>query len=196
MITQSYLDTELALAKKIFMYYTDKTYDYLVVGSDRYLKWYLDSCQLYYLLSFLEAIIIDTEGIPYIGYFEVPLTTISKVFDKVREYYTTDCDAAGEYGTPISGIITPPNFAEPFVADWKELIYPITTNNTTTIVLPFTYTNIDPDTLMVIVEGYGAIKQTEVGEGFHIVGNTLYWHHYFNLDAGANVHFRYKQIVG
>lgn len=194
MITQEYLDTEIELARKIFMYYTDRLYNYLAIGSDKYQVWYRDSLQLYFLLSLLETIILY-DGVSYIGYYEMSDDILRSTADKVREYYTTECETSGVYGDP-GLIITVPTTRDLYLVDWKEVAYTITSNGTVAFTLPFTYTNIDPESMSVIVEGYGAINQTVDGEGFHITGNIFNWHHYFNLDTGAKVHFRYKQIAG
>lgn len=191
---QDYLDTEIQLARKLFMYYTDKMYDYLSVGSDKYQMWYIDSLQLYFLTSLLESVIL-VDNVPYIGYYEVSENTLRLVFDKVREYYLTEADVAGEYGDPDM-VITIPTTRDIYTVDWKEAIFEIVSDNTTSFTLPFTYANIDPQSMSVTIEGYGAIAEDEAGEGFHITGNTFNWHHYFNLDTGAKVHFRYKQIAG
>jgi hypothetical protein len=194
-MTQSYLDDEIALARQTYMYYTDKLYDYLTVGSDKYQVWYRDSLQLYYLLMMLESVII-VDDVAFIGYYEFEDETVLRnVFDKVREYYLVETETIGVYGDP-NMVITVPTTRDLFMVDWKEIIYDITVDNTLTFPLPFTYTNIDPETLIVTIEGYGAIKEGVEDEGFHITGNAFYWHHYFNLDTGMKVHFRYKQIAG
>ena len=51
-MTQDYLNTEIQLSRKIFMYYTDKMYDQLSIGNSNYKVWYRDGLQLYYLVSF------------------------------------------------------------------------------------------------------------------------------------------------
>ena len=56
MITQEYIDDELTLAKKLFLYYTEKMVDYLRINNQNYSKWYRDSLQLYFLVKFIENI--------------------------------------------------------------------------------------------------------------------------------------------
>lgn len=194
-MTQGYLDDELVLAKKIFMYYTDNLYNYLALGSDKYQVWYRDSLQLYVLLSFLESLII-TDDVAYCGYYPIEDETILRnTFDRVREYYLVECETTGVYGD-ANLVITVPTTRSLFMEAWKEIIYDIVEDNTASFTLPFTYDNIDPASMVVTIEGYGAIDENVEDEGFNIVGNVFYWHHYFNLNIGTKVHFRYKQIAG
>lgn len=194
-MTQSYLDEELALAKKIFMYYTDNLYNYLALGSDKYQVWYRDSLQLYVLLSFLESLII-TDDVAYCGYYPIEDETLLRnTFDRVREYYLVECETTGVYGD-ANLVITVPTTRSLFMEAWKEIIYDIVEDNTTSFTLPFTYDNIDAASMVVTIEGYGVIDENVEDEGFNIVDNVFYWHHYFNLNIGTKVHFRYKQIAG
>ena len=196
-MTQDYLDSEILLAKKIFMYYTDRVYDYLSIGSDKYQIWYNDSLQLYFLLNFLESVLLYN-GIPYIGSYEVTLSTMRNVFDKVREYYRTEVETAGEYGNiedyVTTGTTVP--YVTPYQSKWAESIYDIVIDDTSNFILPFTYANIDPKSLIVSIEGYGPISGTEVEEAYHITDGVFYWHHYFTLKGGMKVHFQYLQIAG
>ena len=196
-MTQDYLDSEILLAKKIFMYYTDKVYDYLAIGSDKYQIWYNDSLQLYFLLNLLESVLLYN-GIPYIGSYEVSLSTMRNVFDKVREYYRTEVEAIGEYGNiedyVTTGTTVP--YTTPYQAKWKKVNYDITVDGTLTFNLPFTYANIDPKSLRVSIEGYSSEEGLEAEEAYRIVGNTFYWNHYFNLNSGMRVTFHYLQIIG
>ncbi len=70
MITQEYIDNELTLAKKLFLYYTDKMVDYLRINNQNYSKWYRDSLQLYFLVKFIENIKIVGEDL-YTGVLKV-----------------------------------------------------------------------------------------------------------------------------
>lgn len=194
-MTQDYLDNEIQLGRKLFMHYTDKMTDYLFIGDPMYQQWYRDSLQLYFLVNFLEDVILSSNT-PYLGQYELTENTLRYVFDKIREYYLYDYDEAGSYGDPNIDIVIP-TIKDLYLVDWKEIDVNITVDNTTAFNLPFNYTNIDPETLIVSVEGYSAIiDNTEVGEGYHITDNIFYWHHYFNLDSGYIVHFKYKQIAG
>lgn len=194
-MTQGYLDDELVLAKKIFMYYTDNLYNYLALGSDKYQVWYRDSLQLYVLLSFLESLII-TDDVAYCGYYPIEDETLLRnTFDRVREYYLVECETTGVYGD-ANLVITVPTTRSLFMEAWKEIIYDIVEDNTTSFTLPFTYDNIDAASMVVTIEGYGVIDENVEDEGFNIVDNVFYWHHYFNLNIGTKVHFRYKQIAG
>ena len=196
-MTQDYLDSEILLARKIFMYYTDKVYDYLSIGSDKYQIWYNDSLQLYFLLNFLESVLLYN-GIPYIGSYEVTLSTMRNVFDKVREYYRTEVETVGEYGNiedyVTAGTTVP--YVTPYQSKWAESVYDIVIDDTSNFILPFTYANIDPKSLIVSIEGYGPISGTEAEEAYHIADGVFYWHHYFTLKGGMKVHFQYLQIAG
>lgn len=194
-MTQSYLDTEILLAKKIFMYYTDRMYDYLAVGSDKYQVWYRDSLELYYLLCFLDTVILY-DGVPYIGSYELTLTNLRNVFDKVREYYRTEVETIGDYGSIEDYEAVSPPYTTPYQSKWVKVTYDIVAENTASFTLPFTYTNIDPNSLIVSIEGYGAIVGEEAEEAYNITNNVFYWHHYFNLDPAMKVHFQYLQIAG
>lgn len=194
MITQAYLTDEISLARKIFMYYTDRLYNYLAVGSDKYQVWYRDSLQLYFLLMLEESVILY-DGVSYLGYYEMTDDVLRTVFDKVREYYLVECEVEGSYGDPQIEVIVPTT-RDLYLVDWKEITFEIVSDNTTSFTLPFVHANIDPETLMVSVEGYTAISKEESVEAYHITNNVFYWHHYFNLDIGNNVHFKYKQIAG
>lgn len=194
-MTQDYLDSEILLAKKIFMYYTDIVYDYLAIGSDKYQVWYRDSLQLYFLVTFLESVILY-DGVPYIGAAEVTLNNIRRVFDKVREYYRTEVETDGEYGNVEDYVTDIVPYTTPYQAKWKKVNYDITVDGTLMFNLPFTYANIDPKSLRVSVEGYGSEEGLEAEEAYRIVGNTFYWNHYFNLNSGMRVTFHYLQTIG
>ena len=95
-----------------------------------------------------------------------------------------------------SFITTKPTYLPPYQSKWDENTYSVTINDLTNFVLPFTYANIDPKSLIVSIEGYGPIRGTEIEEAYNISDGKLYWHHYFNLKAGMKVHFQYLQTLG
>lgn len=194
-MTQDYLNTEIQLSRKIFMYYTDKMYDQLSIGNSNYKVWYRDGLQLYYLVSFLEDVILDS-GVPYLGAYELTENALNVVFDKVREYYLVEIDEDGEYLDMDSYTAVKPTYLPPYQSKWNESTYSVAINDLTNFVLPFTYSNIDPKSLIVTIEGYGPIRGTEIEEAYSISDGRLYWHHYFNLKAGMKVHFQYLQTLG
>jgi len=195
MITQAYLNDEISLVRKIFMYYTDKLYNYLTIGSDKYQQWYRDSLQLYFLMMLEETVLLE-DGVSYIGSYEIVDDYLRSTFDKVREYYRVEVETIGEYGDPITIVVNPPITRDLYLVDWKEIIYDIIEDNTLSFTLPFLYKNIDPESMSITIEGYDTINKNVEDEGFNIIDNVFYWHHYFNLNIGTKVHFRYKQIAG
>ena len=116
--------------------------------------------------------------------------------DKVREYYRTGVETIGEYGNIEDYVTDSVTYTTPYQAKWKKISYNITVDDTATFNLPFIYANIDSNSLIVSIEGYGAIIGTEAEEAYHIENNIFYWHHYFNLKAGMKVHFQYLQTIG
>jgi hypothetical protein len=196
MITESYLNKEIDLAKKIFIYYIDKTINYLSVGSDRYTQWYIDSLQLYVLLNYLLEVRIE-DNTPYCGAEEASESLLLKTFRKVREYYTIDIDTAYSF-TEVSVPVIP-SYRQPFVADWKSITFIITEDDITSLDLGVDLEAIsDMESIQLVVNGLSDPNyntNTEVN-GYHIVGSTLYWHNYYNLKTGDTVRIQYLQIAG
>jgi hypothetical protein len=201
-ISSTYLADELDLANRIFLYYTEKMTNYQRIGSITYYQWYIDSLQVYCLVKFLEALTTytDTDGTYwYIGNYEFSDNIILNIFYKIREYYLTEVDT-----TIVETAITVPSSLNPrptgYVPDWKSFVITITTDVTTSISLVgygFDYTLIDLDTVFITVNDTDPIEISTVEqEGCHLVGNTLYWHHYYDLNAGDRVYVKYKQIAG
>ena len=119
MITQEYLNDEINLAKQILIYYTDKVVNYLAVGSDKYVKWYTDSLQLYILLELLLSVQV-VDDLNYIGSEEVSTDLILLTFRKVREYYRTDIDVSYAFGD--SGDILTPQSTPILTKDGKKYL--------------------------------------------------------------------------
>ena len=92
MVLQEYLNNEIELTSKIFIYYTDKMIDYLSVNSNKYKLWYKDSLQLSYLLSLLKSVWYNND-VTYIGYKEVKDNVLLSTFYKVREYWLDEIDS-------------------------------------------------------------------------------------------------------
>jgi len=196
MITQSYLNKEIDLAKKIFIYYVDKALNYLIVGSDKYTTWYIDSLQLYVLLNYLLEVRIE-DDLLYCGAEETTETLVLKTFRKVREYYTSDIDTDYEF-TEVSVPVTP-TYRQPFVADWKSVTFTITEDNTTTLALGVNLENIaDMDSIQLVVNGISDpnYNSNPAINGYHIEGSTLHWHNFYELLTGDTVRIQYLQIVG
>jgi len=201
MVTQSQLNTEIDLAKRIYLYYFDKYATYLTIGSDKYLQWYKDLCVLYFLVRGLKSVRI-VDDLLYIGDTEIDETTYAKFGSLVREYVTSDISdivyaELDIYGNikDISSPSTPPVIVtyqgfnkEPMVA-----LINIVMDNTTAITVPFNINNIDTDSIVITTSTDGdpipmvALEE----EGVHFVGTTMYWHTYYELKAGDKVRIVY-----
>jgi hypothetical protein len=200
-MTQYQLNIEYNLVQELFLAYTDKMLTFLEVGSDRYNQWYRDSLQLFFLLELENAVSITTDGI-FIGSYEITENVLRSVYSKVREYWRTDLDSIsisidtdyGEYtGAPIT-----PAYIPPYNADWKEVQVSITSNGPTTVLLPFDISITDPESIVVTVNGLTTpdhiFSRDTSKDGFHIIGNVLYWHSYYQLLTNDVVQLRYLQI--
>jgi hypothetical protein len=199
MITQAYLNREIALARKIYLFYVDKMLSYMFVNSNKYDQWYRDALQIGFLLGVIEAFEL-TDGVVRLGFDDKTDNTALLAFYKIREYYLDEIDS--DYITPsLSNITTPggPTY-QPFNVDWKEVIITVSANGTTVIPLPFTVANVDFETIIVSIEGgmnpIGIITDPETEEGFYIENNTLYWNGYYDLNLGDKIHIKYKQLRG
>lgn len=198
MITQDYLNSEIDLARKIFLYYTDKIISYSNIGSDKYISWYIDSLELYFLVKHLENINISSD-LYYIGSTEIDEDSIKLVFSKVREYYKSDIDVDYEFSQIPIPII--PTYKQLYVADWKEFKVTVADDNTTVITLPVNLPNIaDMESIQCTING---ISDPDYNidtnlDGYHIEGTTFYWHtsNFYNLMAGTTIRIQYLQIVG
>lgn len=202
MVLQEYLNNEIELTSKIFIYYTDKMIDYLSVNSNKYKLWYKDSLQLSYLLSLLKSVWYNND-VTYIGYKEVKDNVLLSTFYKVREYWLDEIDSNYVVAS-IDDITVPsvqPNYY-PFTPEWKSFIVDITENVTKTIDLStynFDYTKIDLKS--IIITGNQGLNPIEIvtdntKEGCRIVGNTFYWNsgNYYDLNSGDQLYFKYLQI--
>lgn len=197
-INQVYLDSEIALARKIFLYYTDKVISYSNIGSDKYTKWYIDSLELYFLTKYLENVYVS-DDLYYIGAVEITSDDITIIFDKIREYYLSDIDINYEFTEAVVPVL--PNYRQPYIADWKEFTVTITLDNSTTVTLPVNLPNIaDMESIQCTVNSISDPDyNTDSGlDGYHIIGTTLYWHssNLYNLMAGTKIRIQYLQIVG
>jgi len=195
-IFQTYLEEELALAKKIFIYYTDKLVYYSGIGSNKYHRWYVDSLQLYTLVKFIENINIE-DGVSYIGANEISTDVILNIFHKVREYYRSDIDTTYELNEITSSDIT--TYVLPYTADWKLLPISITSDRPSSLNIGVNLEELaDMQSIQVVVNGMSDPNYTtDVSKnGYHIVSNTLYWHNYYDLLTSDTVQIQYLQIKG
>jgi len=201
MVTQSQLNTEIDLAKRIYLYYFDKYATYLTIGSDKYLQWYKDLCILYFLVRGLKSVRI-VDDLLYIGDTEIDETMYAKFGSLVREYVTSDIGdivyaELDIYGNikDISSPSTPPVIVtyqgfnkEPMVA-----LVDVVMDNTTAITVPFNINNIDTDSIVITTstDGDPIPMVAPEEEGVHFVGTTMYWHTYYELKAGDKVRIVY-----
>ena len=98
----------------------------------------------------------------------------------------------GEDGTPTT-IINNTTVIDNTTWHSQNLTPKITVDGQTTITgINFNIANVDVDTVLLEVQGDDP-KYTTEGEGFHMVGNTLYWHHFYDLKVGMQVKIRWRE---
>lgn len=79
--------------------------------------------------------------------------------------------------------------------EWQhqELTSLITLDGQTIITpLAFNIADVDIDTLRLEVQGDDSHYNT-TGEGYHIIGNTLYWHSFYDLKVGMQVTIKWRK---
>jgi len=204
MITPEYLNSEKDLAKRIFIYYTDKLLAFLNVGSDSYIEWYKKSCNLYYLLKGLTSFRL-TNGVLYLGSEEVTQDLLYQYTANVREYITYEIRELQYINLDVVGnvkdcviIPTPPILISYTInsAAWKYYIVDVLIDDVTTVALPFDFNEADPNSLNLTVnDGDPVFLVSPSEEGIHIIDSTLYWHTYYNLKAGDKISIRYLKIA-
>ena len=88
---------------------------------------------------------------------------------------------------------TIPKSAE--IMDFKEYILTVDTVNQTVFYnLPFYIDNIDVQYLSMTVGGDNP-NYTKTGVGYHMVGNTLYWHGEYNLRPNYKIVIKYVNLT-
>lgn len=202
-ITQSFLNTEIDLAERIFTYYTDKLIDLLLVGEKDYQKWYTDSLQVFCLAESLKSLDV-TDSKVYIGSHEVGESFLISIGSKVREYLNYELREIvyaelDEKDIIIEPIIpsTPPIIIRiPTQTGWNHYEISITNNDVTTVALPFNIAIADTNSLSVTVNDHDPDHLVDpAAEGCHITGTTLYWHNYYNLKAGDKIFIKFQRIA-
>jgi hypothetical protein len=204
MITSEYLNSEKDLAKRIFIYHTDKLLAFLNVGSDSYLSWYKKSCNLYYLIKGLMSFRISGNKL-YLGSEEVNLDLLYQYTSNIREYVPYDVREFQYINLDVMGnvkditiIPTPPILISYTInsATWKYYVVDVLMDDAATVTLPFNFAEADPNSLNLTVnDGDPVFLVSPSEEGFHIIGSTLYWHTYYNLKAGDKISIRYLKIA-
>lgn len=203
MITQSFLNTEVDLAKRIFIYYTDKILDILLVGDKDYENWYIDSLQIFALTEAIISVnVID--GKVYIGPEEVGEDFLIGLGSKVREYLTyelrqivyAELDAEDTLKEAVIPPTPPIIINRPYALGWEYFEIIVTTDDVTTVALPFNIAAADTKSLSVTVNDQDPDHLVDPSaEGCHIVGTTLYWHNYYNLKTGDKIAIKFQRII-
>lgn len=203
MITSEHFNSERDLAKRIFIYYTDKLLSYLTVGSDSYISWYKKSCNLYFLLKGLFSFRLDNDVL-YMGSQEVDEDLFYQYMSNVREYITYDVRELQYINLDVVGnvndtaiIPTPPILISYTInsAAWKYYVVDVLVDDVTEVTLPFDFDEADPNSLNLTVnDGDPVFLASPLEEGMHIIDSTLYWHTYYNLKAGDKISIRYLKI--
>lgn len=203
MITQSFLNTEVDLAKRIFIYYTDKILDILLVGDKDYENWYIDSLQIFCLTEAMMSVnVID--GKVYIGPEEVGEDFLLGLGSKVREYLNYELRQIvyaelDEDDETKGGVIptTPPIIINvPYALGWEYFEITVASDDVTTVALPFNIASADTKSLSVTVNDQDPDHLVDpAAEGCHIIGANLYWHNYYNLKSGDKIAIKYQRII-
>ena len=200
MLSQEQLNSEIDLAKRIYIYYCDKMADYITVGSDSYLQWYKDLCVIYFLTKTMMAIRLDT-GELYIGDTKVTMDYFQMTTSGIREFLTYDIRTIvyaelDEQGDVKDFVIpaVPPTLVtyQGFTQDWRSSIVIVTEDDITEVTLPFNASEVDLNSVIVTVNDNNPIPNTDSqSEGCTIANSTLYWHNYYNLKAGDIIYIQY-----
>lgn len=203
MITSEYLNSEKDLAKRVYIYYTDKLLSFLNVGSDSYISWYKKSCNLYFLLKGLMSFRLE-DDVLYLGSEETNEDLLYQYTANVREFITYDIREYQYINLDVLGnvkdtviIPTPPILISYTIngASWKYYVVEVTQDDVTTVTLPFDFNEADPNSLNLTVnDGDPVLLSSPAEEGMHIINSTLYWHTYYNLKDGDKISIRYLKI--
>jgi len=203
LITQAYLNTEIDLAKRIFIYYTDKLLDIYYVGNKNIQPWYNDSLTIDYLLNALMVCEI-VNGSVFIGAKQMPISYLYGISARVREFLNyelrqivyADLDQQDRISTQIPSEPSNVIVVKVPALGWAEWSVLITVDDATVVALPFNISMADIYSLSITINGddpFGlAAPDTE---GCHIIGSTLYWHNYYNLKINDRLIFKYQKIV-
>lgn len=204
MVTSEYLYSERDLAKRIYLYYTDKMLSYLSVGSDNYIEWYKKSCSLLFLVKGLLSIRIDDDGVLTMGSVEINENTLYNFSRKIREYINyeirelqyIELDTIGNVKDVITLPCAPTYIT--YVSEnygWQYYLIDITQDGVTEVTLPFDFAEADPNSVRITVnDGDPVYIVDPLEEGVHIIGSTLYWHTFYDLKAGDKLSIQYLKI--
>ena len=200
MITQSFLSSEIDLAKRIYIYYTDKLLDVLESGNKDYQQWYRDSIQINYFTKALLSVNLIDDKI-YLGSGEVDQAFVLGLGASIREFLNYDLREIVLLGEQVlPDPINPPSppviiVKEAIVLHWEYYDILITVDDPTTVALPFDIYVADANSLKVTVTDHDPSNLVAPDQlGCHIIASTLYWHDYYNLKAGNHVFINFKRI--
>ena len=99
-------------------------------------------------------------------------------------------DIEGGNTTIITNLIDP--------SDWyTQDLTPLITSDGITVIGPINFNigdvNVDKDTIMLEVQGDDPEYNTNTGvDGWHMVGNMLYWHNFYDLKVGMQMKIRWR----
>jgi hypothetical protein len=200
MITQEYLNSEIDLAVRIYLYYQEKMEQFIQIGSDDYLVWYKDLCVLFFLTKSLLSIQM-VDNLLYSGSAEVTEDDLLKITGSVREYLTYELKSIVYSELDTDGNVTNPTVPgapvttityTTFTQDWRSCIVVVPADDVQILTIPFDSDLTDPDATRVTVNDNDPISlSSPLEEGCHLSGTTLYWHTYYNLKAGDRVFIQY-----
>lgn len=109
--------------------------------------------------------------------------TVSDITYVINNYYPTS------YVTEKSVVIDN--------TEWlRQELTPLITVDGQTVITPldFNIADVDIDTLRLEVQGDDSHYNTNAGvDGYHIVGNTLYWHSFYDLKVGMQVTIKWRR---
>jgi len=200
MITQETINSELDLAKRIYIYYLDKLSTYLAIGSGSYVNWYKDLCTLYYLTEQLQNVYIS-DNVTYIAEVEIDEDDFAMITRSIREYITYDIrdivyaelDNTGKVKDYLSPSVPP--IIVTYQSGSTAIQYIsllIETDGVTELTLPFNIADVNPNSITGTVNDNDPMYiVSPVEEGFHIIGNTLFWHTYYELKIGDILRIEY-----
>ena len=132
---------------------------------------------------------------------EIDEDDFKTIIGKIREFVTYDIrsivsaelDANGNIKDYVSPIIPPQVITyQPNAQSWQYALITIQTDDVDQITLPFNLSDVVQNTVEVTVGDNDPIYMVSPSEeGFHIVGNTLFWHTYYNLKINDVLSIRY-----
>ena len=204
MITQSFINSEADLAKRIFIYYTDKILDAMEIGDKDYQQWYRDSLQISFFLKGILSTNIVGDKL-YLGSGEITEATFMQFGSKIREFLNYELRQIVYSELDATDNVTPPIIpTEPPIVivtggsnlGWAYWAITVTEDNPTFVLLPFNIAAADVNSLTVTVNDQDPDHLVDAeAEGCHIVGATLFWHNYYELKTGDIIVIRYQRIA-